>query len=108
MHYLRLYIALPIDDQMNVPGRKSSRVRTLISSLIIIFVPKPSFFCPYFIQPKSKLCTLQTPILLVVLRVQNARHIPLLNPLQRQCRDQRSTNTGSILSGQNLNGIFLL
>jgi hypothetical protein len=92
---------------MNVPEHKSSRVCTLISrdyfrSETIVLLSL------YFIQPESKLCTLQTLILLVVLRVQNARHIPLLDPLQCQRRDQRSTNTGTILSSQNLNGIFLL
>ena len=46
--------------------------------------------------------------LLVILRMFNTRQIALLNPLQRQRRDQRSTNTRSVFSWQDLNRILLL
>lgn len=46
--------------------------------------------------------------LLVVLRVQHTSTVTSLDPLQRQSRDQRSTNTTAILGSQNLDRVLLL
>lgn len=42
-----------------------------------------------------------------VLRVQDTSHVALLNPLQGQRSNQRSTNTRTVLGSQYLNGILV-
>lgn len=43
----------------------------------------------------------------IVFRMLNPRHIPLLNPLQRQRRNKRGPNTTPILRRQNFNRVLL-
>merc|ERR1712093_622698 len=70
---------------------------------VITFRPLPSSSHIQHTQNrrKSSSKSVQT-YLLEILRVQNTRHIALLNPLQRQSSNQRRTNTRSILCSQNL------
>lgn len=42
-----------------------------------------------------------------VLRVQNARQVTLLNPLQRKRRNQRGAHTAAVLGGQDLDRVLL-
>merc|ERR1712093_381559 len=76
---------------------------------VITFRPLPSSSHIQHTQNrrKSSSKSVQT-YLLEILRVQNTRHIALLNPLQRQSSNQRRTNTRSILCSQNLDRVLLL
>jgi hypothetical protein len=58
-------------------------------------------------KPRSLLYTLHSIHLLEVLRVQNTGKIALSDSLERQGGNQRSTDTASIFSSQNLHRIFL-
>jgi hypothetical protein len=67
---------------------------------------KPRMYNRSMVQPKDCLRTRGDSF--VVLRVLNTSDVASLDALEGQSSDQSSTNTGTILSSQDLDGVFLL